>query len=235
MTANEILGKLKTLGSESTKKVLLKHGAREPFYGVKIDELKKIQKIVKKDHQLAIELYDSGVSDAMYLAGLIADETKMTKSDLQRWADNAYWSMLSEYTVAWVSAESKYGKELALEWIDNPDERLATVGWSTLSGIVSLQPDEAIDKELIRSLLDRVEREIHSVPDRVRYVMNGFVIAVGAYIPSLTDYAIDLGNRIGTVKVNMGDTACKVPSIPVYIEKVRQKGNLGRKKKTVRC
>ena len=235
MTANEILGKLKTLGSESTKKVLLKHGAREPFYGVKIEELKKIQKIVKKDHQLAIELYDSGVSDAMYLDGLIADETKMTKSDLQRWADNAYWSMLSEYTVAWVSAESKYGKELALEWIDNPDERLAIVGWSTLSGIVSLQPDDAIDKELIRSLLDRVEREIHSVPDRVRYVMNGFVIAVGAYIPSLTDYAIDLGNRIGTVKVNMGDTACKVPSIPVYIEKVRQKGNLGRKKKTVRC
>ena len=56
MTANEILGKLKTLGSESTKKVLLKHGAREPFYGVKIEELKKIQKIVKKDHQLSIEL-----------------------------------------------------------------------------------------------------------------------------------------------------------------------------------
>ena len=38
------------------------------------DDLKKYQKRIKKDYQLSLDLYDSGVSDAMYLAGLIADE-----------------------------------------------------------------------------------------------------------------------------------------------------------------
>src|SRR5438105_3151398 len=101
MTAKAIVEELKALGNEGTKKVLVKHGAKEPFYGVKIEHLKKIQKRIKRDYQLALELYDTGISDAMYLAGLIADDAKMTKKDLQRWVEKAYWYMLSEYTVPW--------------------------------------------------------------------------------------------------------------------------------------
>src|SRR5436190_16199242 len=94
MTANEIVAELKSRGSESIKKVLIKHGAREPFFGVKVEHLKKIQKRIKKDYQLALDLYATGNSDAMYLAGLIADDAQMTKKDLQRWVEQAYWSLL---------------------------------------------------------------------------------------------------------------------------------------------
>jgi 3-methyladenine DNA glycosylase AlkD len=86
MTSKEILTQLVSMGSESIKKVLIKHGAREPFYGVKVEELKKIQKKIKMDYKLSLELFDSGISDAMYLAGLIADAQQMTKADLQHWA-----------------------------------------------------------------------------------------------------------------------------------------------------
>src|SRR5262249_12227965 len=89
MTAHEVVKELKAKGSPSIKKVLMAHGAKEPFFGVKVEELKKIQKRVKKDHALALALYDTGVSDAMYLAGLIADDAKMTKKDLQRWVEKA--------------------------------------------------------------------------------------------------------------------------------------------------
>src|SRR5204863_4566559 len=117
MTAAEIVEELKPLGSESIKKVLVKHGIQEPLLGVKIEDLKKIQKRIKKDYQLALDLYDTGISDAMYLAGLIADDDKMTKKDLQRWVEQAYWYMLSEYTVPWVAASGRHGRELALAWI----------------------------------------------------------------------------------------------------------------------
>ena len=235
MTATEILDKLKSLENPSAKNVLLKHGAKEPFYGVKIEELKKIQKVVKKNYSLSLELYASGISDAIYLPGLIADETKMTRDDLNRWAKEASWQLISEYPVAWAAAESPYGLELALQWIDSPEAHIATAGWATLSGIVALHPDEQIDKELIRTLLDRVEKEIHTAPNRVRYVMNGFVISVGGSVPSLTEYAEALGKRIGEVHVELGGTACKVPAIPDYIRKMRDKGYIGKKKKTVRC
>jgi len=44
MTTKEILQQLKEMGSETTKNTLIKHGAKEPFYGVKVEDLKKIQK-----------------------------------------------------------------------------------------------------------------------------------------------------------------------------------------------
>ena len=55
----------------------------------------------------------------MYLAGLIADDDKITKEQLNQWADEAYWYMISEYTVPWVAAESRFGMELAMEWIES--------------------------------------------------------------------------------------------------------------------
>src|ERR1700730_7134196 len=126
MTAAEIVEELKPLGSESIKKVLLKHGIQEPLLGVKVEELKKIQKRIKKDHQLALDLYDTGIYDAMYLAGLIADDRKMTKKDITRWVEKATCDSLCNYTVAWVAAHSTHGWDLAREWIDSKKGNVAT-------------------------------------------------------------------------------------------------------------
>src|SRR5262245_34809027 len=133
MTAADIVAELECLGNDSYKKVMLNHGAEEPFFGVKIEDLKKTQKRIKKDYQLALDLYDTGVSDPMYLAGLIADDAKMTKKDLKRWAEKAYFPLISEDIVPWVAAESNYGREIALEWIDSKKENIASAGWATFT------------------------------------------------------------------------------------------------------
>src|ERR1041385_3753498 len=57
MTAKGLLEELKPVGSESYRKVMLNHGVKDPFFGVKISDLQKIQKRIKKDYQLALELY----------------------------------------------------------------------------------------------------------------------------------------------------------------------------------
>ncbi len=235
MTATEIIEQLKPLGSEGYRRILLNHGVKDPILGVKIEELKKIQKKVKKDYLLAKELYDTGIYDAMYLAGLIADEAKMTKKDLRHWQQTATSGALCCYTVAWVAAESPHGWELAMEWIDSKDPAAAETGWSTLSSLVSVKEDKDLDVPALRKLLQSVEKTIHDQPDRVRYVMNGFVISVGGYVKALTDAAVEAGERIGKVEVDMGDTACKVPSAPEYIEKIRKRGTIGKKRKTARC
>ncbi|MEM7370110.1 MAG: DNA alkylation repair protein [Bacteroidota bacterium] len=235
MTKEEVFQELEEYGNAQTKKVLTRHGAREPFFGVKVQDLKKIVKKVKKNHELSLELYESGNSDAMYLAGLIADETRISKEDLNRWARQAYWYMLSDYAVAAVASESPHGQELGLEWIDSDHEMTASAGWATLSGMVAIKPNEELDLQLIDSLLDRVEKEIHQAPNRTRYTINGFVIAVGSYIPSLTEKAMQVAQTIGKVDVKMGKTSCKVPFAPDYIQKIVDKGRLGKKRKVARC
>src|SRR6058998_1412062 len=104
MTAKDIVAELKKLGNAQTKKTWMTHGAQEPCLGVKVEDMKKIQKRVKMDYHLALALYDTGIAEAMYLAGLIADDAKMTKKDLKRWLDGAHEGWTTEWTVPWVAA-----------------------------------------------------------------------------------------------------------------------------------
>jgi 3-methyladenine DNA glycosylase AlkD len=235
MTVTEILDELKSYGNTSTKNTYYKHGAREPFFGVKVQDLKKIVKKVKTNHALSLELYATGNTDAMYLAGLIADENKISKEELNTWAKQAYWYYISEYTVPWVAAESRYGLELALEWIESPLENIASAGWATLSNLSMLKPDEELDTDLFSSLLDRATKEVHQAQNRVRYTMNGFVIAVGGSVKSLSLQAVKRAKSIGKVSVNVGETSCKVPLATDYIQKIIDKGTLGKKRKSARC
>jgi 3-methyladenine DNA glycosylase AlkD len=235
MTAAEIVKQLQALGADGYKRILQNHGVKEPVYGVKVEELKKIQKIVKKDYQLALDLFNTGIYDAMYLAGLVADDAKMTKKDLRHWAQGANCPTLSEYTVAWVAAEGPHGHELAQEWIDSKKEGVASSGWATLGGLVALKNDAELDLVELKQLLQCVQKTIHQQPNRVRYAMNAFVIAVGSYVKSLTDAALEAAAKIGRVSVDMDGTACKVPSAAEYIQKVQKRGAIGKKRKTVKC
>jgi hypothetical protein len=166
---------------------------------------------------------------------LVADGAKMSRAELDDWADKAYWQMLSEYTVPWVVSENEAAWEIGLEWIESKKERVASAGWSALSSVLSLKEDKELDISKIKSLLKRVEKEIHSAQNRVRYTMNGFVISVAAYVSELSETAIDAAKRIGKVDCDLGETACKVPFAPEYIEKIRVRGAMFKKKKTVKC
>lgn len=235
MTKEEVLHALSWLGTPSTKKIYARHGAREPYFGVKVGDLKTLQKKIKQDHGLALALYESGNSDAMYLAGLIADPAQMTEKDLDRWVKHAYWYMLSEYTVAWVAAESRVGYKVGIKWIKAKEEMVAAAGWATLSNVVALREDSKLDMAALRELLVKVGKEIHKAKNRVRYTMNGFVIAVGSYVKELTQEALLTAEEIGTVKVDMGETSCKVPLASAYIQKVAMRGAVGKKRKQARC
>jgi 3-methyladenine DNA glycosylase AlkD len=234
MTAQEILAEIKPLGRDSYRKVLFNHGIPQPCYGVKIEELKKIQKRIKMDYQLALDLYDTGVYDAMYLAGLIADDAKMTKKDLQHWADKAC-AALTGSTVAWVAAGSPHALEVALKWIDSPKDLISSAGWATLGALVAIKPDAELDLAQFKGLLQRVQKEIHSAPNTTRRQMNNFLIEVGTYVQPLGKLAIQTAEKIGPVNVDVGNTSCQVPFAPDYIRKAEKRGTIGKKRKTVKC
>src|SRR6185503_13033851 len=187
-----------------------------------------------KDYQLSKDLYDTGIYDAMYLAGLVADEKRMTPTDLEKWLSKASSSAIAEFTVPWVAAESAHGWVLGLKWIDSKDLNAASAGWQTLSGVVALREDSDLDIAALRSLLKRVKDTLKDQPNRVKYVMNGFVISVGSYVKPLADEAMGTAEAIGKVEVELVGS-CKMPFAPDYIKKCQARGTLGKKRKTVRC
>lgn len=237
MTLNEIMNELEKLATAATKEMWIRHGASEPLYGVNIGKLKTLIKDyqLRNNTSLALKLYDTENIDAMYLAGLIVNPKELSIDQLKHWGVLSRWSGTNESIVPWCAAESGLGFELAKYWLSQDDEKSRILGYSTLGNVALYIKDEDLDISYFEKHLDYISKHIHDEPNRLRYAMNNYVIAVGSGIESLSDKAKQIGNDIGEVKVYMGNTACLVPNIEQNIEKSVNKHGKGFKKKKVRC
>lgn len=231
MNVNDILKELEALGTEQTKKTYLRHGAREPLFGVTTGSLKPLVKKFKKNYQLSMELYRTGNYDAMYLAGLIADPSHMSEEDLQEWMAGAYCDGISDFVVSRALVKSLFMPQLADQWMNAPQELYASTAWTSYALFLGQEADDHIDYEKMKNYLHRVEKEIHSERNRVRYAMNNFVIALAISYSPLHQEAVAVSKRIGEVKVDFGETACRVPDAGQYIQKAIDKNMLGRKRR----
>jgi len=235
MTVHEVMAELQALGSDQTKRTLLRHGSVEPLFGVKIEDMKRLLKRIKADHELALDLWETGNGDARYLAGLACVPARLTREVLRRWAESAQGPMLSDYAVAWCAAESPHGFELAREWIDSLRLDTACAGWSTWSSLVGLTPDEDLDLDELRGLLARVEERLHQSPERLRRTMHGFLIAAGGGVAVLTTEALAVASRLDTRRTETPTAACRLPDVAEYLERMRQRGVIGKKRRQARC
>lgn len=226
---------LESKGSEQTRKIYKNHGLTGDHFGVKVGDMKIIQKKVKTDHELAKKLFNTLNGDAQYLAGLIADPNSFTPDDLKKWSEDSTWNMVNEYAVAWNLADREDCIAIAKEWLNDSSYKVRACAWSSLASHLGVASNDTIDQNEIKALLNKVKDSIHEAKNREQYCMNSFVIAAGGAFPELTDFCIELGKEIGKVEVYMGKTSCKVPYSPDYIKKMKDKGRIGKKKKTAKC
>ena len=235
MTFEEIMRELESLATEQTKRIYKAHGVREPHFGVPTTAMRPLAKKIKRNQPLAELLYASGNYDAMYFAGMIADPKVMTPADFDRWMDAAYFFMLSDYVVAVSLAETDFAQSLADRWIDSGEELRMSAGWACYEWLLGSRPDGEFDTAKIKAMLDVVAATVHKCPNRTRYSMNGFVIAVGvSYIPLYLD-ALQTAEKIGAVTVVSEKGKCSVPLASAAILKARDRGRTGFKRRGVRC
>ena len=236
MNAKEVVAELtKAANAQAKKNWVNNGGAKEPCLGVKVEDLKKIQKRVKTDYQLALDLYDTGIAEAMYLAGLIADDAKMTKKDLQKWLEGATCNWVADFTVPWVASAGPHGREMALKWIESKDETIASAGWQTYSSMAAIKEDTDLDLHEIKSDLQRVAKSIHQQPDRIKFAMNGFVIAIACHVKPLHQLAVTTANSIGKIAVEQVGNWGTIPFAPERIEKFEARSAIGKKRKSPKC
>ena len=221
----EIMSEIESLGTERTKKYYVSQGAREPLFGVATGALKPIAKKIKKNQPLAEELYATDNYDAMYLAGMIADPNKMTPADFDRWIEKAYFHMISDFIVAVTLAETDFAQEVADKFIASGDELVMSAGWSCYEWLIGSRKDTEFSRSKILSMLETVEKGIQSQPNRTRFAMNGFVIAVGISFIPLHEEAMHTAEQIVEYS----------PNVYEKIKSETDKGRLGFKRKNVRC
>lgn len=235
MDFDTVMQELEALGKERLKKMYMSNGAREPLFGVATGEMKPIAKRIKINQPLAEQLYATGNYDAMYFAGVIADPNAMTEADFERWIDAAYFYMLSDYVVAVTLAEADRAQEVADKWIASGEELRMSAGWSCYCWLLGNRPDEAFSEDKLAHMLDRAKNTIHDAPERTKYAMNQFIWTVGvSYLP-LHPKAVETAKAVGPVEVRKDKGKSSFLNASENIQKAADKGQLGFKRKHVRC
>lgn len=235
MNVETVMQELEALGKERTKKVYMSNGAHEPLYGVATGEMKPIFRKIKINQPLAEQLYATGNYDAMYFAGIIADPTAMTEADFERWIDAAYFYMLSDYVVAVTLAETDIAQQVADKWIASGEELRMSAGWSCYCWLLGNRPDGEFSESKLLNMLGQAKNTIHASPERAKYAMNNFIYTVGvSYLP-LHDQAVKIAKEIGPVEVKRDKKKSSFLHASESIQKAVNKGQIGFKRKHVRC
>ncbi|MCM3145098.1 DNA alkylation repair protein [Brevibacillus sp. MER 51] len=235
MDLEMVMQELEALGKERTKKIYLSNGAHEPLFGVATGAMKPMARKIKINQPLAEQLYATGNYDAMYFAGVIANPKAMTKADFDRWMDSAYFYMLSDYVVAVTLSEADIAQEVADQWITSGEELRMSAGWSCYCWLLGNRPDREFSESKIASMLETVKNAIHDSPERTKYAMNQFIYTVAtSYLP-LHDKAVEIAKEVGPVEVQKDKAKSKFLNALDNIQKAVSKGQLGFKRKHVRC
>ncbi len=221
MNAQEILATLKKLGKPQTAAIYQRHGSGDNVFGVLTSEIAKLQKKIKVDHALAMELWKTGNAEARVLALLVADPAKLTRTDAERLIKDGPMRFVGCY-LSGLLARSPIAEEAMRVWMKSPDEFTREMGYGILGVRLKDDPDFVSDAEA-EKVLATIENQIHRSPNWARYAMNGALISIGIFKPSLRKKAIEAAQRIGKVEIDHGETNCKTPDAVPYIEKASKR------------
>ena len=221
MNTKEILAYLKKLGKPQTAAIYKSHGSGDNVFGVLTSEIAKLQKKIKVDHELAKELWKTGNTEARVLALQVADPEKLTRTDADRLVKDGPVRFVGCY-LARLLARSAIAEKTMRARMKSPDEYFREMGYGILELRLKDDPGSVSDVDA-EKVLATIEKEIHRSPNWSRYAMNGALISIGVFKPTLRKKAIEAAKRIGKVKVDHGETHCKTPDAVPYIEKASKR------------
>jgi 3-methyladenine DNA glycosylase AlkD len=104
MNFEEIIQKLHSMADFNAVEGMARYGINfKNNLGISIYKLRPLAKEIGKNHDLALQLWDSGIHDARLLAVFLDDPKKVTSEQMDSWdvCDQACTSLFDQTPLAW--------------------------------------------------------------------------------------------------------------------------------------
>lgn len=194
--------------------------ARINSAATKLGDLRIIAKDIKKDHQLAMELWSTGAFLARQLAILIMDAKLLTQELIDKLDADIQGHVKGERTqlIDWLMAnqlaKDKKAIALMLSWEHSPSALQRRLFWyyqGRLRWMGQVPPPNT--EHLITAIEERIETE---APE-VQWAMNFTAGQIGIFQPEYRTRCIALGERTGLYKDEMVSKNCTPNYLPLFI------------------
>lgn len=212
-TVESVTAALAELEDPKARAVNEKHG---DDHGVNLTKLRAIAKELKKNDELALDLWATGDTAARLVAILIMRPKSYDEDQLDAMLRESRVPKVHGWLVNYIVKKSPHAEALRQRWMADPDPVVASAGWALTSERVNRSP-EGLD---LPGLLDVIEAEMKDAPERLQWAMNETLASIGIENPDLRDRALDIGERLEVLKDYPTPPNCTSPFAPIWITEI---------------
>ena len=88
-SADEIIAHLRSIGSEENRRGMLRYGIKiERALGISHGVQRQIARKIKRNHERAFALWQTGIMEAQFIASVTADPKRFSAADARQWASS---------------------------------------------------------------------------------------------------------------------------------------------------
>nr|WP_308167412.1 DNA alkylation repair protein [Catellatospora tritici] len=217
-TVAEVMAELAALEDPRAREVNERHG---DDHGVNLGKLRELAKRLKTRQELARELWATDDTAARLLALLICRPKAFERDELDAMLRQARTPKVHDWLVNYVVKKNPHVEDLRLAWFADPDPLVASAGWALTTERVAKKP-EGLD---LAGLLDLIEAQLKSAPDRLQWAMNHCLAQIGIDHAEHRARAIAIGERLEVLKDYPTPPNCTSPFAPIWITEMVRRQN----------
>ena len=161
--------------------------------GIPMPVLRELARAHRRDHTLALELWDSGIHDARILATLIANPRLLTRNQADRWvrdADN--WALTD--ALAFLVDRTEFAADKAHAWSGRSAEYIKRTGFAVMAGMAIHRKE--LPDDLFLGFLPAITKASTDDRNFVKKAVNWALRQIGKRNPALRRAAIAAAKKI---------------------------------------
>jgi 3-methyladenine DNA glycosylase AlkD len=194
MQCAEVIARLKALENPVNVAGMARFGIRsQNTLGISIVDLRKIAREIKKDHTLALQLWDSGIHEARILASFIDEPAKVTEAQLEAWVrDFDSWDVVDQ--VAGLIYRTPFVLDKIHGWSGSDAEFVKRTAFTLIAEVAC--HDKIMTDADFEPLLDLIKKGSNDERNYVKKAVNWALRGIGKRNAVLNKRAISVAQEI---------------------------------------
>jgi len=192
---DEILKKLRAKARPDQLEGMARYGmTTEGRLGVSIPNLRKMAKELGKNHELALDLWRTGISEARILAAMVDDPAKLTERQMEDWVkDIDSWDVCDQVCMNLFERTPLAWRKI-LDWSNREEEFVKRAAFALIA-CLAWHDKESEDQKFLR-LLPVIEHGATDDRNFVKKAVNWALRNIGKRNQKLNEAAMKTAHQI---------------------------------------
>ena len=195
MNYKEILDRLQSLANPAAVEGMARYGIRPAnVLGISIPHLRKLAKEIGKSHELALQLWASGIHEARILACFIDVPRSVTEAQMEEWVkDFDSWDVCDQ-CCGNLFDRTEFAYRKAVEWSSREEEFVKRAAFALIAWLAV--HDKKVTDDAFLPFLPIIKREAVDERNFVKKAINWALRQIGKRNPQLNKAAIGISKEI---------------------------------------